>query len=60
MKACISRFAMAILSGETELVLGTISVKQAKMLMLSVKAKMLCLKTNLIRAKALLPKENLL
>ena len=36
------------------------SIKQTKMLLLSVKAKMLCLKANLIRAKALLPKANLL
>ena len=36
------------------------SVKETKMLLLSVKGKMLCLKANLIRAKALLPKAALL
>ena len=36
------------------------SVKQTRMLLLLVKAKMLCLKANLIRAEALLPKAALL
>ena len=38
----------------------TIVIKQTKMLLLSVEAKMLCLKANLIRAKALLSKAALL
>ena len=38
----------------------TIGIKQTKMLLLSVEAKMLCLEANLIWAKALLPKAALL